>query len=66
MSVYIVLQLNYFCVEKQRKITKNRGEMRGSHAFSIEFPWNHMTLRKAVTQPSELTVLLPTKGTFWA
>jgi len=42
-------------VEKQRKITKNRGEMRGSHAFSIEFPWNHMTLRKAVSQPGELT-----------
>lgn len=46
------------------KSLKNRGEMRGSHAFSIEFPWNHMTLRKTVSHPSELTVLLPIEGLF--
>lgn len=46
------------------KAKENRGEMRGGHAFSIEFPWNHMTLRKAVAQPSELTVLLPIEGSF--
>lgn len=47
------------------KITKG-GKMPGSHAFSIGFHWNHMTLRRAVSQNllSSLCCLL--RPHFWA
>lgn len=47
------------------KITKG-GKMPGSHAFSIGFHWNHMTLRRAVSQNLVSSLCCLLRPHFWA